>query len=218
MSDIEQVLQIQLKDGRILIGTPGPEDQPWLRSLGADTRIELGASGSDTSGHGLSADIEVDVEGHAMTLRLPTPADAEALRRLLMVSAMSATIVAAGAIASMQPHAIPSSQTIINPGHAPVPAQDFAGRRETQIDEMLGAPPMAGQPSDIVDDNVHSQPVMGSSAGAVQQAAPNVGSGSPSNDFAAQREQAADDLLDAPQGPASGLTQADGPTHGGAQD
>jgi hypothetical protein len=220
MSDIEQVLQIQLEDGRILIGTPGPEDQPWLRSLGSDTTtIELGASGYDTSGHGLSADIDVDVAGHAMTLRLPTPADAEALRKLLVVGAMSATIVAAGAIASMQPQAVPSTQSIVNPVHAPVPAQDFAQRRETAIDEMLGAPPMAGSPSDIVDDNVHSQPAVGgASVSAAQQAAANPSAGSPSDDFAARREQAADDLLQAPQGAAGNVTQADGPTHGGPQD
>jgi hypothetical protein len=218
MSDIEQVLQIQLQDGRILIGTPGPEDQPWLRSLGSNATIELGASSDDTSGHSVSADIEVDVSGHAMTLRLPTPADAEALRKLLVVGAMTATIVAAGAIASMQPRAVPSTDSIINLGPGPVPAQDFAQRRETQIDEMLGAPPMVGQPSDIVDDNVHSAPAIGSSVSAAQQAVGNVGAGAPSDDFAQRREQAADDLLAAPSGPASGLTQADGPTHGGPQD
>src|SRR5436853_6889353 len=156
MSEMEQVLQIQLADGRILIGTPGPEDQPWLRSLGADTTIELSSSGDDTSGHGYSADIEVDVAGHAMTLRLPTQADAEALRKLLMVSAMSATIVAAGAIASMQPRSVPATNPIINQPNAPVPAQDFAQRRETAIDEMLGAPP-AVAPADnmTIDRGVH---------------------------------------------------------------
>ncbi len=219
MSDTEQVLQIQLEDGRILVGTPGPEDQPWLRTLGSETTIELRTSGYDTAGHGLSADIEVDVAGHAMTLRLPTPADAEALRRLLMVSAMSATIVAAGAIAAIQPHAVPSTETIINRGPAPVPAQDFQTRRETQIDAMLGAPAAAAPADNLsIERGEHggAANLSGSSAASSASAA-NVRPGQPSDDFAQRRENAADELLEAPGGAAPAMP-ADGPTHGGPQD
>jgi hypothetical protein len=118
----------------------------------------------------------------------------------------------------MQPRAVPSSDAIINRGPAPAPAQDFAERRETQIDQMLQAPPIVGQPSDIVDDNVHGAPALGGSALSNAQAAPQVRSGSPSEDFQSRREQAADDLLQAPQGAAGSVTQADGPTHGGPQE
>ncbi|MEA2676335.1 MAG: hypothetical protein QOJ81_476 [Chloroflexota bacterium] len=218
MSDIEQTLEIQLADGRIIIGRPRPEDQPWLAGLGSDATITLGASDQDTTGHATSADVELDVSGHAMVLRLPTPADAEALRKLLMVGAMSATIVAAGAIASMQPHAVPSTETIINRGPVAPPAQDFQERHETQTDTMLAAPPALAFPSDIVDDNVHSAPALPSAAdSAASQAVSQTRSGSPTADFQERKEQAADDLLAAPNSSA-GTTQADGPTRGGPQD
>lgn len=219
MSDIEQVLEIQLADGRTIVGTPGPEDQPWLRALGAETTIELGTSGYDTAGHGLSADIEVDVAGHAMTLRLPTPADAEALRRLLMISAMSATIVAAGAIAAMQPHAIPSTETVISRGPAPAPMQDFQTRRETQIDAMLGAPAAAAPVDNLsIERGEHGGSAnLSESSAASTVSAPGVRSGQPSADFAQRRESAADELLQAPDGAAPAMP-ADGPTHGGPQD
>lgn len=220
MSDIDQVLEIQLEDGRIVVGTPGPEDQPWLRTLGSDTTIQIGSSAYDTAGHAISADIEVDVAGHAMTLRLPTAADAEALRRLLMVSAMSATIVAAGAIASIQPHAVPSADTIVNRGPAPVPAQDFAQRRETQIDEMLGEPPAAAPADNMaIERGQHGGAAnLSESSAASTVSAPSVRSGQPSDEFAQQRENAADELLEAPQGAAGSVTRAGGPTHGGPQD
>lgn len=219
MSDVEQVLQIQLQDGRILVGTPGPEDQPWLRTLGSKTTIELTPSGDDTTGHGLSTEIEVDVAGHAMTLRLPTPADAEALRRLLMVSAMSATIVAAGAVASLQPRAVPSADTIIERGPAPAPMQDFRERRETQIDAMLGAPAAAAPADNLsIERGEHGGAAnLSQGAAASTASAPRVAPGQPSDDFAQRREDAADELLDAPSGAAPAMP-ADGPTHGGPQD
>ena len=217
MSDNEQAIEIQLADGRIVIGRPRPEDQPWLSGLGSETTITLGESDSDTYGHGISTDVDVDVSGHAMVLRLPTPADAEALRKLLIVSAMSATIVAAGAISAMQPQSVPSTETIINRGPVAPPAQDFQLRHETQTDEMLAAPPALTFPSDIVDDNVHSAPQLGTSSVSESQVAPTtVRTGQPSADFQERREQAADELLEAPSGAAPAMP-ADGPTHGGPQ-
>ncbi|MEP7379255.1 MAG: hypothetical protein ABI725_06775 [Chloroflexota bacterium] len=219
MSANEHALEIRLADGRIVVAMPRPEDQPYLSQIGSDATIKLGTSDADTSGHGISDQIEVDVSGHAMTLRLPTPADAEALRRLLMVTAMSATIVAAGAVASLQPHAIPSAQTIIDRGPAPVPAQDFAQRREIQIDEMLGAPPAVAPADNLtIDRGVHGAPPAAGSVSSSQVApAPAVRPGTPSSQFAEQREQAADDMLAAPGG-AAPVTPADGPTHGGPQE
>jgi hypothetical protein len=84
---------------------------------------------------------------------------------------------------------------------------------------MLGAPP-AVAPADnmTIDRGVHGTAANLGTGSASNAVAQPVSAGEPSDDFAAQREQAADDLLAAPQGPASGLTSADGPTHGGPQD
>lgn len=147
-------LAIQLDDGRTIIGTPGPEDQDRLAQFGGSA-ITLSASAiqTDTSGHSYSSDVTVDVEGHAVTLRLPTPADAEALRKALVVGVVTATLVAAGAIAAMQPApSTPSTQTTITRPAAPAPAaEDFQTRREREIDRMLEAPagelPAAGAPT-----------------------------------------------------------------------
>ena len=65
-------LAIQLDDGRVVVGTPKPEDQGRLGDLALGDEIELSGSDLDTSGHAMAEDVLVDVEGHAMTLRLPT--------------------------------------------------------------------------------------------------------------------------------------------------
>lgn len=138
------VLAIHLDDGRLLVARPGPEDQGRLEQFDDDSVLVSATSADfDTSGHAISDELTVDVEGHAMTLRLPTPADAEALRRALIVGAVTATIVAAGAVAALQNNP-PSSSTIQNTitrPAAPAPAEDFQTRRERQIDRMLEAPP-----------------------------------------------------------------------------
>lgn len=137
-------LAITLNDGRKIVATPRPEDQGRLAELAdGPFAIRPDQSGSDTYGHGISDELTVDVEGHAMTLRLPTPADAEALRKALMVGVVTATIVAAGAIAAMQGNPGTTStttQTVSRPGPAPA-AEDFQVRREREIDRMLEAPP-----------------------------------------------------------------------------
>lgn len=143
------VLAIQLADGRIVVATPGPEDQGMLVQLNTDIVFLTGAErGLDTAGHGQSSEIEVDVDGHAMTLRLPTGADAQALRKALALGAVTATIVAAGAIAAMQGNpvaqAVPDAPITVTrvhaPGAAPAPAPDFANRRERATDRMLETP------------------------------------------------------------------------------
>lgn len=140
-------LAIQLADGRTIIATPGPEDQDRLAQFG-NGPIILSAAEADTSGHAYSSEVSLDVEGHAVTLRLPTPADADALRKALAVGVVTATLVAAGAIAAMQQTpstpAAPAAQNIISRPAAPAPAEDFQTRREREIDRLLEAP--AGGP------------------------------------------------------------------------
>ena len=62
--------------------------------------FKLNLPDGDTEGHALAADeIFVDVEGHAMTLRLPHAADAAALKRALAVGALTATVGIGGFVA-----------------------------------------------------------------------------------------------------------------------
>jgi hypothetical protein len=193
MDQFEQLLEIRLDDGRAIIAQPRPEDQDYLRQSGREVTLELGSPDFDTAAHGMTSDLTIDVEGHAMTLRLPTPADAEALRRMLMVGAISATIVAAGAIASLQGSSpTAGGQSIVAP---PPPAGaarlDFQERRELAIDKLLEAPAVvSGQPSDIEFERINR-------ISAPAQAAPQA-------DFQTRKEQAADKLLEAPGGAAPG--------------
>ena len=145
MTGSSLTVELTLNDGRIIVATPRPEDQDLLKTwTDRDIALTSGPDDSDTSGHGLSEDITLDVEGHAMTLRLPNSTDVDALKKALAVGAVSATIVAAGAIAAMQgSQAAPAIPQVVTPVNmqAPVPAADFKLRREQQIDEMLAAPP-----------------------------------------------------------------------------
>lgn len=108
----ERALAITIGDTQTLYAAPDPQDQDQITELFGDGSIELREAEGDVAGHALSTDVLVDVEGHAITLRLPTPADAEALRKALMVGAVTATLVAAGAIASLQSPVQPSSTVI----------------------------------------------------------------------------------------------------------
>lgn len=127
-------------DGRNITAQPRPEDQDRLVGLLAGRQsVALAESDAeaDTTGHALATDVTVDVEGHALTLRLPSQADAEALRRALAVGAVTATLVAAGAIAAMQGAGAPTQDQVVAPG-APVapPAQTLAERREARFEQM----------------------------------------------------------------------------------
>ena len=125
----EKALAIQLDDGRVVVATPKPEDQERLAKLDKEIVFLTVRDGYDVAGHGYGDLLELDVEGHAITLRLPSPSDAEAVRRALAVGAVTATIVAAGAIAALQgtqapamplPAAPPAvTQPMINPHAAP---------------------------------------------------------------------------------------------------
>jgi hypothetical protein len=206
MDAISQSLEIRLDDGRAIIARPRPEDQDFLRQSGGEVQVSLAESDLDTAGHSLSAEIAVDVEGHAMTLRLPTPADAEALRRALLAGALTATVVVAGAIAAMQPQSAPVTSGAAQPVARPASAQDFQIRREQAVDGMLEAPAVVGQPGDIQIERIDRI-----SAPGQEEARP---------DFQTRREQAADRLLEAPAGEAPAASQegASSQRVGGPQD
>jgi hypothetical protein len=198
-------LAIQLDDGRVVVGTPKPEDQGSLGGLALGDEIELSGSEFDTSGHAMSEDVLVDVEGHAMTLRLPSSGDAEALRKALAVGAVTATLVAAGAIAAMQgnPGTVAPPQSITMPARGPAPAADFQIRKEQAADKMLEVPAPIVQPADTTTERLdHIAPAAGagSGAGTVPQTitAPARGP-APAEDFQTRKEQQADEMLGAPQ-------------------
>jgi hypothetical protein len=92
--------QISL-EGRTVVAQPRPEDQASLDELlGSGRDVTIGQSDADTEGHALAADeITVDVEGHAMTLRLPHAGDAAALRRALAVGTLTASVAIGGFVA-----------------------------------------------------------------------------------------------------------------------
>lgn len=81
---------------------PRPEDQGRLAELLREGSANASLAEDDLQGHIQSADVTFDVEGHAMTLRLPSAADAAELRRRLAMGAVAVTLVAAGGIAALQ--------------------------------------------------------------------------------------------------------------------
>ena len=223
MTGSSLTVEITLDDGRIIVATPRPEDQDLLQAW-TDRDIALTSSpdDSDTSGHAVSDDITLDVEGHAMTLRLPNSTDVDTLKKALAVGAVSATIVAAGAIAAMQGNqAAPAVPQVVTPVvvQAPAPAADFQLRREQQIDEMLAAPPAIPQvvapvqvqaPAPAADFQLRREQQIDEMLGAPPAAAPlpaqvqpipvtgPASVAAPSEDFQTRREHATDEMLAAP--------------------
>ena len=134
-------LAIQI-DGRTIFAQPRPEDEGRLAELYADNpTLQIEPSSLDTEGHALSNEIAVDVEGHAITLHLPSSDDAAAFRRALAAGALAATIVIGGATAAAlsQAPAAPAA-----PAQAPavdVPARplDLARLREQRLVEAEGS-------------------------------------------------------------------------------
>lgn len=193
---------IQLDDGRIVIGTPGPEDQGLLGGRGDNEIVLITELEADTSGHGYPTDVTVDVEGHAMTLRLPSSADAEALRKALAIGAVTATLVAAGAISAMQgnPAAPAIPQTVVQPHTGPAPAADFQVRREQAVDKMLEAPAPLVQPVDEPIERLSHQvtPAAGAGSASAAGAAAAGAAAAQSTSFEERKEQQADKLLEAP--------------------
>jgi hypothetical protein len=187
MEQFDRALEIRLEDGRTIVARPAPEDQDKLAQIGSVARVAIGDSDFDTEGHAISPDVIIDVEGHAMTLRLPTAADAATLRKALVAGALTATVVTAGAIASLQaPPQVTAPEGAIR---APAPAvrqvEDFSVRREIAADELLAAPAPLTQPSEVATESV--------SRTSSQPAGPSSAS------FSERRDQAADKLLEAPE-------------------
>jgi hypothetical protein len=143
--ELDRALAIQLDDGRVVVATPKPEDQERLAKLDKDIVFLTAAGDYDTAGHGYGDLLELDVEGHAITLRLPSPADAEAVRRAVAVGAVTATIVAAGAIAALQgnraapvmPEAAAPPAAVERVVPAPQPRADFMERRDQALDPLM---------------------------------------------------------------------------------
>jgi hypothetical protein len=146
MSDNTQVLAIDLGDGRTLYALPSAEDQGQLTEVFGERSIDLGPSEADVEGHGVSSDIVFDLEGHALTLRLPTPADAATLRRALVAGAVTATIVGAGAIAALQNPPAPAPSAVQAPAApAAQPLHNAFEQRAVQADQAWDSRAAAGQ-------------------------------------------------------------------------
>jgi hypothetical protein len=82
---------------------PKPEDEGRLAEIlgGGPIAVELSQSDDDTEGHELSNEIVLDVEGHAIAVPLPTPAQAAALRRGFAMGVVTASLVIGGAAAAV---------------------------------------------------------------------------------------------------------------------
>jgi hypothetical protein len=125
----------------------------------------------------LSGDVAVDVEGHAMVLRLPHAADAAALRRALAAGAITATILGAGALAALNPPA--PSATTVEQAPERVQAQAVPGPAlRAQRDEMqreqsleLAVPLDADNPA-IPAQALRAEPGVAAAARSAQQAVP----------------------------------------------
>jgi hypothetical protein len=118
------VFSIPLDDGRTISATPVAGEFAEMPALeGRQATLRPTDSDSDTSGHAAAIDVAVDVEGHAMVLRMPTTADAAALRKALAVGVVTATILAAGAVAATQQHPASSTTSVDQPSvEQPIPA------------------------------------------------------------------------------------------------
>jgi hypothetical protein len=128
-------LAIQI-DGRTIFAQPRPEDAGRLAELYSEGQtLQIEPSSLDTEGHGLSSEIAVDVEGHAITLRLPNTDDAAALRRALAVGALAATIAIGGvtAAALSQAPAAPVAPAQVPAVDAPSRSVDLATLREQRL-------------------------------------------------------------------------------------
>ena len=208
--ELDRALAIQLDDGRVVMATPKPEDQESLAKLDKEIVFLTATSDYDTAGHGYGDLIELDVEGHAITLRLPSPSDAEALRRALAVGAVTATIVAAGAIAALQgtqapavpqpaaPPAITDSRPIMNPHAAPEFGDRVAPRAPAVNDTLLMNPHAAPEFGDRV---APAAPVVQANPVPANQSLP---------DFRDRKDAAAEDMTSG--GSLSDLPVVDEPT------
>jgi hypothetical protein len=212
----EVQLTISLTDGRLLQARPRPEDEPRLAELLGDrSTIELSSNDDDLEGHALTGDVVVDVEGHAVSIRLPNAADAAALRKALAVGAVTATLVGAGAIAALQPQAAAPTTVVPAPAadnvrEAPAPAVR-AQQAEAAQQFTVVVPPQA-VPLDADNPAVPAPALRAGQADAQQgqqvQAAPLLDATNPAVPAPAVRAQGAED---AQQGSQTVLTDATNP-------
>ncbi len=148
----QQGLLITIGDGQTVYAMPEPEDQRDLAQLLGDrSTIELADTDQDLEGHAISDNVLVDVEGHALTLRLPNAGDAAALRRALAVGAVTATIVGAGAIAALQNQAPADVQQ--------APARAYSQQVPAQAQKADAANALREQGVQQVSAPVYSQEV-----------------------------------------------------------
>lgn len=110
------IFSIPLDDGRMVTATPVAGEFAEMPTLeGRQATLRPTDSDRDTSGHSAPIDVAVDVEGHAMVLRMPTTADAAALRKALAIGVVTATILAAGAVAATQQGPASSTTSVDQP-------------------------------------------------------------------------------------------------------
>lgn len=123
----------------ILWAEPRPEDRERLAELlgGGPLAVSLNDD-DDTEGHASSPDVILDVEGHAIALRLPTGADAAALRRGFAMGVVTASLVVAGAAAAIGGADLISQAAADSAAPAAAPAADT-------IDDT-NAPPIIQRP------------------------------------------------------------------------
>jgi hypothetical protein len=150
-------LAITLSDGQTFSAELRPEDERRLAELLGDrTTIQL-ASNDDLEGHAISGEVFADVEGHAMALRLPRPADAAALRRALAVGAVTATIVGAGVIAGLQTPAQTTTPAVEVPAVRQQVQTVPAAALRAQQNEMTREQNLQAVPLDVENPAVPAQ-------------------------------------------------------------
>jgi hypothetical protein len=148
--EMAEALQLQLDDGTtfeaIVEGAPADEDV--LRTFGR-LRIEL--EDLDVEAHGATPTVGVivygpdDVEGHAMTLRLPHPEAARDLqRKLLAAGVVGVIVVGAAATAMWVPDSgIGTATSVSAPVAAPAPAISRGLQAERGMDQVaISIPPL----------------------------------------------------------------------------
>lgn len=173
MAQSETELRINV-NGRTIVAQPRPEDQGRLAQLLGDAEsITIQQFDGDTEGHLLADEITVDVEGHAMTLRLPNAGDAAALRRILAVGTLTATIAIGGVFAaSMSPAA---EAPLTTPGAGQAVRVPVAEHARIQVADDVGMADSASQLA--AEEFAASRAVIGTTGAVTAPAKPTTGSG-----------------------------------------
>jgi hypothetical protein len=97
------LIELRSSEGNLtILARPRDSDEQWLNGVLGERQVIVGLDDSaDTSGHAASDELVLDVEGHAVTVRLPTAADAAALRRGFAVGVVTASLVIGGVAAAV---------------------------------------------------------------------------------------------------------------------